>query len=1431
MYQHASMNRIYRLVWSESLNAYVAAAETARGRRKSGKRGVIAAALALTAAVAHAGGPGGATTGGPTGSGTTGVHAAVQSGGQIGGPTGGPSGGPTGGQVTGGSATISQSGGTTTIAQSSENLSLNWQSFNIGAQQTVDFVQPNAAAIAVNRILGNSGSVILGHLDANGQVYLINPNGVLFGKGAEVNVGGLVASTLDVSDSTLADASKSFSGSGSGSVINQGSLTATQGGSIALLGNRVGNTGVISAQLGSVVLAAGSAATLRFSGTHLVSMQVDQSVLDSVASNGGLLRADGGQVLMTAGAQKSLLASVVNNTGIIEARTLDNHDGTITLRGGMSAGTVQVAGTLDASAPAGGNGGSIETSAGNVQVAPTAKITTAAAMGLNGSWLIDPTDFTISAGSSAQSASGIGATTLQTELTHGNVAIVTSTTGAQNGDINVNAPVSWSANALTLTAANDINVDAVMTVSGTARVDFEPGSGNLLMGFAPNGSFAGRVDISSSAANALTIGGQVYTVINSLGAAGSTTTTDLQGMNGNLAGFYALGSSVDASATSGWNAGAGFTRIGTSNLSDFSGTFDGLGHTITNLTLSYPAVPDIGLFGWIGATGIVRNVGLVGGSVLGASSVGALAGTNYGTIRNSYAGATVQAIANFAGGLVGANYGSAKISNSYATGNITADVQAGGLVGYNYTDCTVSNSYATGSVSSNQTAGGLVGGNYGTISNSYATGSVSGAGYTGGLVGSNYGTINNSHAIGNVVGVENAGGLVGQNVGAGSISNSYATGSVGGDSYMGGLAGSSVGAITNSYATGNVTATGAFVGGLVGQNKTQAGTVSNSYATGSVSGANYTGGLVGFNTGAIDTSYATGTVNSTGNYVGGLIGQNATTGTVNDSYATGNVSGANYSAGLVGGNLAPATISNSYAVGSVSGGRYTGGLVGWNYGPVSSSFATGVVTGTSNVGGLIGMNGTSGTVTNTYATGSVTGAVDVGGLLGANFGVLTNGYATGSVTASNYGGSLVGGNQGMGTITNSFYNSAVNPTLTGLGADGGNTADAPGSIMGMTSAQLQTQANFTSATAANGGVNPQWDFGATWVMYEGHTDPLLRAFMKPLTVSGTITQTYNAAAFAPTIGNLKYSLVPDDSHLFGTVSVVGSAVGAENVGSYSFTPGGLYSDQLGYLISYNTGTLTITPATLTVSGTTVGSKVYDGNTLATLTGGSLVGLLGGNTLTLTQAGSFASKNAGTGIAVTASDSIGGASAGDYVLVDPTGLVGSITPALLTVSGTTVGNKVYDGSTLALLSGGTLVGLIGGDSVSLNQSGLFASADVGTGIPVTATDTLSGASAGDYSIVEPTGLRGSILPAAGTTAGASDLLLAAINARTQIVENFIYPQLFAQPQLIDASSTIYSADATASQAIVINVSMNIGANGTLKIEQGGLRLPGDTIVGQ
>jgi hypothetical protein len=178
-----------------------------------------------------------------------------------------------------------------------------------------------------------------------------------------------------------------------------------------------------------------------------------------------------------------------------------------------------------------------------------------------------------------------------------------------------------------------------------------------------------------------------------------------------------------------------------------------------------------------------------------------------------------------------------------------------------------------------------------------------------------------------------------------------------------------------------------------------------------------------------------------------------------------------------------------------------------------------------------------------------------------------------------------------------------------------------------------------------------------------------------------------------------------------------------------------------------------------------------------------------------------------------------------------------------VSGTNVGTKVYNGTSSAPLTGGTLVGVVSGDTVGLNQSGTFASTEVGTGIAVTATDSLSGASAGDYSIVEPTGLSGSIKPASGgqssgSSAASGAMLFAALDARAQTEANYTYPQLGASPQVVNASPSIQviaaaddaSADAGQRQAIAVNVSMKIGANGTLKIENGGLRLPSNLVVG-
>lgn len=365
---------------------------------------------------------------------------------------------PTGGAVSAGTADIATGAGTTTVTQTSQNASLNWQSFSIGAAEAVRFVQPSSSSVALNRVLGSDPSSILGSLSANGKVFLVNPNGILFGAGAQVNVGGLVASTLNVSDGDFMAGRYNFSGSGTGNVQNQGTINA-DGGYVALLGANVSNQGVISARLGTIVLAAGSAMTLDMAGDGLLNVAVNSGAVNALVENGGMIRADGGNVLLTALAAGNLLQSAVNNTGVVQAQTIGTHEGTIRLMGDMAIGSVGVGGTLDASAPNGGNGGFIETSAAHVNVQDSVRISTTAALGLTGTWLIDPLDFSIG----NAPGDNITPSALATQLNITNVTITTQP-GVGNGDIffrnaMIGGPV-WNPGAgtpttLTLNAARD----------------------------------------------------------------------------------------------------------------------------------------------------------------------------------------------------------------------------------------------------------------------------------------------------------------------------------------------------------------------------------------------------------------------------------------------------------------------------------------------------------------------------------------------------------------------------------------------------------------------------------------------------------------------------------------------------------------------------------------------------------------------------------------------------------------------------------------------------------------------------------------------------------------------------------------------------------------------------------------------------------------
>ncbi|MET3133901.1 filamentous hemagglutinin family protein [Oxalobacteraceae bacterium GrIS 1.11] len=452
------MNHVYRLLWNEISQSFIAVSEMARSRGKRSGGGK-AAALALGAMLAGAA-----------------MGQAL----------------PGGARVSSGQAAVSGAGATLTVRQGTDKATINWDSFSIGKGGTVNFVQPSAASVVLNRVVGTEKSVIDGALNANGQVFLLNSNGVLFGRSASVNTAGLVASTMALSDADFNAANYRFSNKGSqAAVLNLGDIHVADGGYAALLGRQVANGGTITARLGTVALAAGDKLSLNFNGNSLLNVTLDKGVLGALVENRQAIYADGGLVILTAKAVDALLANVVNNTGEIRARTVDSRAGRIYLLGGLAeGGSASVAGTLDASAPDGGDGGFIETSAAHLNIDGAARVSTYAPRGRTGNWLMDPNDYTIAA-----SGGNITGAVLAASLNNNNVTIQTSSqgTGGGNGDIFVNDAVAKTGagnTTLTLLAERNIAVNQPITSSAgrlnvvlTADADANS-SGNVAFGAA-----------------------------------------------------------------------------------------------------------------------------------------------------------------------------------------------------------------------------------------------------------------------------------------------------------------------------------------------------------------------------------------------------------------------------------------------------------------------------------------------------------------------------------------------------------------------------------------------------------------------------------------------------------------------------------------------------------------------------------------------------------------------------------------------------------------------------------------------------------------------------------------------------------------------------------------------------------------------------------
>ncbi len=368
---------------------------------------------------------------------------------------------PTGGVVVGGSASISTTTSQTTINQSTQRGAINWQTFSVGSQQSVQFNQPSSSSVTLNEVVGPNPSQIAGRIGANGQIIIENQSGVIFYKGAIVNTAGLMVTAASSGNAAV----QTFINGGqlaldqaanpNAAIVNQGQITVKQAGLAALVAPQVANSGVITARLGTVVLAGGATkAVLDLYGDGMLSIDVTGQIAQApngalaLVTNSGLIIADGGTIRLTAAAADGLVQTLVNAGGRIQANSVGGHTGTVTLNG--VGGSVTVVGQLDAEGAAPGTtGGAIAVNAtGNVTVASGAKLN---ASGKAGGGVV-------AVGTTLQrAAGGPGVASTQT------AANVTVAAGAT---IAANATAKGNGGRVTVLSAGTTQMDGLISATG-----------------------------------------------------------------------------------------------------------------------------------------------------------------------------------------------------------------------------------------------------------------------------------------------------------------------------------------------------------------------------------------------------------------------------------------------------------------------------------------------------------------------------------------------------------------------------------------------------------------------------------------------------------------------------------------------------------------------------------------------------------------------------------------------------------------------------------------------------------------------------------------------------------------------------------------------------------------------------------------------------
>lgn len=1207
---------------------------------------------------------------------------------------------PTGPTVVAGQAQVAVNGNSMTVTNSANTI-LNWQSFSIGAQNSVRFQQPGATSQVLNRVTGNDPSQILGQLSSNGKVWLLNPNGVLFGQGARIDVAGLVTSTLRLNDQDWLAGRYAFTaGEPGASVLNQGELRSTLGGRIVLLGGSVRNEGLIDAPGGQVLLAAGDSLELIDTGAPNLTVKLTAS--QGEALNLGTLRAAGGRI--------DVHAAVVNQQGLVQADALSaGPGGEIVLQASERLNLAD--GSVTRATAADGQGGQVQLLGREV--------------GLFGTAAVD--------------ASG---------TTGGGQVLVGG--GLQGKDASV-------PNAEAVYFGRDATIKADATVQGDGgRIilwsdDATRAFGSLSARGGAQGGDGGFIETSGGWLDARPLAVDVGAARGKVGQwlldPHNVEISDDPTNSGYDASFTATADDalISASAiTTALNAG---THVTISTSSDGTGgTQEGLitvsgAHILVNAATpgSLTLIADADIY--MSASTISSSGGAMPVSLLaGRGSYGSISILN-STI--STAGGTLL-LGGYGSGLNpdGSSFTNATKGNGSVTPNgvhvgISSVLDAGaGRLEINASSDGAEAIQLDGNSQFN--AADIVLRGYSTVYGGVdiseaalsATHSIaiSGRGAGQGV------SIGNGSSYATTLSVTPAAPDSSAHLTVSGLSDDSSSGVSINSFYSQTQLKVSQGA-TLSVSGGNV-ATDAqdavylYNGNGGSSDPTQALLYSDASGGAISIRATETDNVVSLS-GLAATATAAGISVSTGGTIsvqnaqlqaGGLIDMSADqitlgTGTVLSSSASGE---AIWLRGATADGLS--YFQNDGGAGAllVPNGRWI--IWGTRILDASDNFADG---GLAYDFKRYGVTGTA-----AWAGDSGNGFV-FSGVETASYGLqLQNKVYDGTATAVLLAGSATG----------------VNGDAGSLGANA--TAAFADKNVGTHAVSLTSVEPF-AMTDGNG--KPV--YGYTFVGSDS-------ASITPATLSATVTannKVYDGTTAATvSIGAL--------NGLVGTETVGVNAVAVfadKNVGSaktlsgvqYSLadgTNGGLASN---YQFSPAASLLSadITPLAISISGLLAAGKVYDAGTGATLSGTASVTALTGDVLTLngTAVGQFADKNVGTGKAVRVSGlSLGGADAGNYTLSAPT-LTADITPAILILSGLRALDKVYDATTAATLAGtASLSSALGSDQVSLSGSGVgsFADKNVGTGKAVSVGGyALSGADAGNYTLAQPA-LRAAITPA-------------------------------------------------------------------------------------